>query len=98
MTTGEVIKSRREELGMTQVELAKRIGVSKSFVNKVERDASKLPYTRVVDFAIALSCRPAELIGNPESMDGTIMELESIAREMSPSKLKALIEYAKLLK
>lgn len=97
MTTGEKIKARREELGLTQVDVAKRLDVSKSFINKVENDRCKIPLKRVVDIAVALSCSPAELIGEYKEEDGLLIELDVVAKQLSPDRIGALIQYAKFL-
>jgi transcriptional regulator with XRE-family HTH domain len=51
---GEAIKQRREELGITQAELAKRLGVHKQTVVKYEADAITMPTDRLSDLAAAL--------------------------------------------
>ena len=44
MKIGERIKYRREQLEMSQDELARRLGYkSRSSINKIEHDASGLP-------------------------------------------------------
>lgn len=60
---GKRIKDRREELGMTQQELASLVGYkSRSSVNKIECSRD-LPLKKVRQFAKALDCEPAELMG-----------------------------------
>lgn len=64
MKIGERIKYRREELGMSQDELARKLGYkSRSSVNKIENDASGLPQTKIVAIANALSTTPAFIMG-----------------------------------
>ena len=41
MTTGEKIKARRLELGMTMDDLGNAIGVQRSAINKYEKDKIK---------------------------------------------------------
>ena len=63
MTIGERIKFRREQLGLTQEEVAKKCGYkSRSSVNKIELSRS-LPLTKVELMANALETTPAELMG-----------------------------------
>lgn len=63
MTIGERIKERRIALGMTQDELAQKIGYkSRSSVNKLE-SARVLPSRKIEKMAAALECRPAYLMG-----------------------------------
>lgn len=63
MTIGERIKLRREQLGLTQEEVAKKCGYkSRSSVNKIELSRS-LPLSKVELMANALETTPAELMG-----------------------------------
>lgn len=60
---GKKIKKRREELGLTQEELAHKLGYkSKSTVNKIEMGINDITQTRVVAFAKALNTTPAYLM------------------------------------
>lgn len=64
MTINERIRRRREELGMTQDELAKKCGYkSRTSINKIEIGGRPLMQDKVLIFARALSMSPAELLG-----------------------------------
>ena len=64
MTIGNRIRSRRIELGITQDELASKLGYrSKSSINKIELGVQDLPQKKIVDFAKALDTTPAYLMG-----------------------------------
>lgn len=53
---GEMIKKRREQLGMSQDELAKKLGYkSRSSINKMELGLQDVPQRKVKDFAKVLS-------------------------------------------
>ena len=55
MAIGQRIKARREELGLTQQQLADRLGYkSKASINKIEMGANGISQSRIVDFANAL--------------------------------------------
>jgi len=61
---GIQIKQRREELGMTQEELAKKLGYkSKSTINKIEAGINDIVQSKVIAFAEALDTTPAYLMG-----------------------------------
>ncbi len=61
---GKKIKERRELLGLTQEELAKRLGYKgKSSINKIELGLSDVPRAKVPAFASALGMTPQELTG-----------------------------------
>lgn len=64
MDIGERIKRRREELGMSQDELARAAGYkSRSSINKIELDGRGLPQNKVVAIARALKVTPSYLMG-----------------------------------
>lgn len=64
MAIGERIKSRREELGLTQQQLADRLGYkSKSAINKIELGVNDIAQKRIVDFAKALNTSIEYLLG-----------------------------------
>ena len=64
MNIGDRIRIRREALGLSQLELAHRLGYgSKSTVCKVENGVHDLTQTNVVKYAKALDTTPAYLMG-----------------------------------
>lgn len=64
MTKGEKIKSLRKELGITQVELAKRIGVSKQTLYKYENDIiTNIPSPKIELIASALQTSEGYIMG-----------------------------------
>ena len=68
MEIGERIKKRREELGMSQEELAQKAGYkSRSSINKIEIDGRGLPQSKIVNIANALDTTPAYIMGWEEN-------------------------------
>lgn len=64
MTIGQRIRERRKELGLSQEELARRLGnKSRASVCTVEKDKEDLTTTRIRQYAEALECTPAYLMG-----------------------------------
>ncbi len=64
MTIGKRIQIRREELGLTQEELAHRIGYkSKSSINKIELDIQQLTQSKIKQIADALRTTPGYIMG-----------------------------------
>ena len=58
------IRQRREELGMSQEELASRMGYrSKSSITKIEKGVNDIPQNKLEDFAAALETSTAWLLG-----------------------------------
>ena len=64
MTIGERIKLRREELQMTQEELAQKLGYkSRSSINKIELGGNELTQRKIMDIAHALQTTPSYIMG-----------------------------------
>ena len=61
---GEKVRKIRMELGMTQEELATRMGYSsKSTITKIEQGIRDVPQNKIAKFAEALGTTPAVLMG-----------------------------------
>ncbi len=64
MTIGERIKNRRRALGISQVSLADKIGVSKQSLYKYECGIiTNIPSDKIEELASALGTTPAYLMG-----------------------------------
>lgn len=64
------IKKRREELGLSQEELAKKMGYkSRSSINKIEMGENDIPQSKIIHFARALNTSPAYLMGWTEEIN-----------------------------
>lgn len=107
MGLGDRIKAKREELGMSQDELAKRMGYSsRSAIAKIERGASDIPYTKIREFANVLNTNVIFLIDGDkyylnketekiaqEAYDNEdIKELIGLIKDMPPEKRKEYID------
>ena len=64
MTLGERIKARRQDLDLTQTELASLVGYSdRSAIAKIESGVNDISQSKLSDFAYALETTPAYLLG-----------------------------------
>ena len=64
---GERIKYHRLQLGMTQEELAKKLGYkSKSTIQKIEKGVNDIPQSKIIPFADALNITPITLLGSEQ--------------------------------
>ena len=64
MLIGDRISQRRKELGMTQTELAKKMGYkSKAAISKIETNVNDITQSAVVKFAEVLDTSIAYLMG-----------------------------------
>ncbi len=58
------IRQRREMLGLSQDELAKKLGYkSRSSINKIEKGENDIPQSKILAFAEALNTTPEYLMG-----------------------------------
>ena len=81
---GERICNRRKELGLTQQDLADRLGYkSKSSINKIEIGKNDLPQKKIIEIARALNTTPRYLMGWEDEavQNSSIIPLISIMRE-----------------
>lgn len=74
MTTGEKIKARRKELGMTTEELGRLIGVQRSAVTKYEKDKIDMKSERLQQIAKALLVPVVDLLADDPAQNRTIDE------------------------
>ena len=69
-SVGERIRKKRESLGMSQEELAKKLGYkSRSSINKIEADARNLTQSKIKSIADALQTTPSYIMGWDEPKD-----------------------------
>lgn len=63
-TIGTRIRARREQLGLSQEELGKRLGYkSRSSINKIELDQRNLTQSKIKAIADALETTPSYIMG-----------------------------------
>ena len=73
---GQKIKQLREERGWSQEQLAQKMGyISKSTINKIEKNINDVNQSTLEKFAKVFGCDPAELVSeqpkivNPKTLD-----------------------------
>lgn len=82
MTVGERIKELRTNLGLTQEELAYKIGYkSRATVNKIESGEREITQSMIVKFANALHVTPSVIMGWEEMPAKKEGEIEKIVSE-----------------
>ena len=99
--TGQRVRSRRIELGMTQNALAKAAGYhSRSTINKIESGERNLSFPRIAELAEALDVTPDYLLG-VESLPIDSMEAKvgtaivNACGDLKKKEIKELVRYAK---
>ncbi|MEA9913492.1 helix-turn-helix transcriptional regulator [Xanthomonas campestris pv. raphani] len=58
-----VLKTARKRAGVSQADLAERLGNTQTFVSKCERGERRIDAVELVEFAEALGVKPLELLG-----------------------------------
>ena len=82
MTIGDRIKTRREELNMSQEELALKSGYkSRSSINKIEMDGRGLPQSKIKAIADALGTTPSYIMGWADEWDEKYNKDGKLAKE-----------------
>lgn len=85
------IKQRREMLGITQEELAKRMGYkSKSTINKIEKCINDVAQSNVINFAKALNTSEAFLMGWTDDPNMKVKFAVQIPEELLDNLNKAI--------
>ena len=95
---GKRIRKKREALGMSQVELAKKLGYkSRSSITKIENDGRSLPQDKIYDIAVALETTPAYIMGWEEA-DTTQEFLETLkGLNLTEDEREDILTYAKFI-
>lgn len=68
--TGQLLRARRESLGLSQVVLAARLGVAQSVVSRVEGGRVALTLDDLCEWAAVLEADLVSLLGDETSTDG----------------------------
>ncbi len=61
---GARIRIRRKSLGLSQDDLAVKVGLTFQQIQKYERGANRVSFSRLVEIARTLKCRVQDLIGD----------------------------------
>ena len=102
MTIGQRIKLKREERGLSQLELAKKVGYeTKGAVSMVEAGKREIPLEKLSEIAKVLNVSPNWLLGWAEDpilirtdLSITIDELEDLNSDQL-QKVRDYIQYLK---
>jgi transcriptional regulator with XRE-family HTH domain len=60
---GDAVRARREQLGLTQEDLADKAGIHRTYLSDVERGSRNVSLVNIERIGIALSLTLAELFG-----------------------------------
>ncbi|WP_395664342.1 short-chain fatty acyl-CoA regulator family protein [Methylocella sp.] len=75
---GQILRRRREELGLPQAQTAKRLGISPSYLNQIESDQRPLTAAILVEVTRVLKLQVADLYDDgPERLAANLREMLS---------------------
>ena len=98
---GKKVRQRRLELGLTQEELAHKMGYkSKSAINKIEMNKNDVNQSKLIRLAIALDCPPSYFIETDTATSVStdkIMEYAEKLSRLSPDRLNNAMQYIDFL-
>lgn len=87
MTTGDRMKLRRKELGMSAESIAEKIGVSAATVYRYEKgDIEKVPGDILVPLAQALHTTPSYLMGWMDADEAINLSTDELQERMKKEK------------
>lgn len=90
------IRRMRKHAGMSQEELARRLGVSARTIDSWERDETAPDAAQIWDCAVLLGCTPNDLMGW-KSPDESMEELSMVYDSMDPRGKDDLLRIARAL-
>ena len=110
-TIGERIRIRREQLNLSQEELARKLGYkSRSSINKIESDARNLTQSKIKAIADALETTPSYIMGWQEEQkqndtiadvvirlrtDDKFMEATTLLHQLDDTQMDSIIQMLK---
>lgn len=100
MTVADRIKARREELGLTQEDLALKMGYKgKGSVCKIESSGNRLTLKTVEKYALALNCTESYLMGwedEPDLLSESIDAISNLIMGTDTKLERLVIAYSKM--
>lgn len=97
---GERVKRARQERGLSQSDLAERLGLSDAYISKIEMGKNAMTVTVLAKLSDALGVSTDWLLRNQtrEAQEITIAELEEMFQDCSPSEQTTLMKLLQHMK
>jgi transcriptional regulator with XRE-family HTH domain len=93
---GSRVRLRRKELGLSQDQLARSVGITFQQVQKYEHGTNRISFSRLVEISEALDCSVTDLIGNLDKSKSSGSLSRQIAFLTEPGASDLLEAYASI--
>ncbi len=87
---GSRIRLRRRELGLSQNQLARQVGITFQQVQKYEHGTNRVSFSRLVEIAQALQCGVTDIVGDLVLSKASAVFSQHIARLNEPGAAELL--------
>jgi transcriptional regulator with XRE-family HTH domain len=91
---GSRIRLRRRELGLSQEQLAREVGITFQQVQKYEHGTNRVSFSRLVEISQALRCGVIDIVGDLDKSEASSLFSRHIARLNEPGATELLEAYA----
>lgn len=96
-TISENIRYYRLQNKMTQLDLAGKVGVDRSVIQRYESGVIAVPYERIISISEALGVSPTKLMGLEEENSESVPAIVEIYNRLSPENQKTIVDLAKMM-
>ena len=93
---GARVRLRRKELGLSQDQLARAVGITFQQVQKYEHGTNRISFSRLVEICEALECGVVDLVGNLDKSKSSGSLSKQIAFLTEPGATDLLEAYASI--
>ena len=93
---GSRIRLRRRELGFSQEQLARQVGITFQQVQKYEHGTKRVSFSRLVEIAQALRCGVMDIVGDLDKSKASSLFSRHVARLNEPGAADLLEAYASI--
>jgi transcriptional regulator with XRE-family HTH domain len=93
---GSRIRLRRRELGFSQEQLARAVGITFQQVQKYEHGTNRVSFSRLVEIAHALNCGVTDIVGDLDQPGTTAPFSRHVASLNEPGAAELLEAYASI--
>ncbi len=91
---GSRIRLRRRELGLSQEQLARQVGITFQQVQKYEHGTNRVSFSRLVEIAQALHCGVMDIVGDLDQSKASSLFSRHVARLNEPGAAELLEAYS----